>query len=55
VGLITNFHLPASSLILLVAAFIGEDWVRIYDVALKEGYRFLSYGDTSLLLSSIHN
>lgn len=55
VGLITNFHLPASSLILLVAAFIGEDWVRIYDVALKEGYRFLSYGDTSLLLSSNHN
>lgn len=55
VGLVTNFHLPASSLILLVAAFIGDDWYRVYHEALKEGYRFLSYGDTSLLLPSIHN
>ncbi|RMG65775.1 MAG: S-adenosylmethionine:tRNA ribosyltransferase-isomerase [Bacteroidetes bacterium] len=49
-GLITNYHLPASTLILLVAAFIGEDWRKVYDTALAEGYRFLSYGDSSLLL-----
>jgi len=53
VGLITNFHLPASTLILLVAAFIGEDWRRVYREALKENYRFLSYGDTSLLFPAI--
>lgn len=49
-GLITNFHQPASTLILLVAAFVGEDWKRIYNEALDNGYRFLSYGDSSLLL-----
>jgi len=49
-GLITNFHLPASTLILLVAAFIGEDWKKIYDEALSKQYRFLSYGDSSLLI-----
>jgi len=49
-GLITNFHMPRSSLILLVAAFTGNDWRKIYQHALKEGYRFLSYGDSSLLL-----
>jgi len=49
-GLITNFHLPKSTLILLVAAFIGDHWRKIYNEALKSGYRFLSYGDTSLLL-----
>lgn len=54
-GLITNFHLPSSTLILLVAAFIGENWREIYQEALKNNYRFLSYGDTSLLLSGIHN
>jgi len=48
--LITNFHMPRSSLILLVAAFTGNDWRKIYQHALKEGYRFLSYGDSSLLL-----
>ncbi len=47
--LITNFHQPESTLILLVAAFIGEDWKRVYDFALKNEYRFLSYGDGSLL------
>jgi S-adenosylmethionine:tRNA ribosyltransferase-isomerase len=40
-------------LILLVAAFIGEDWRRVYREALKENYRFLSYGDTSLLFPAI--
>ncbi|MEJ7646677.1 MAG: S-adenosylmethionine:tRNA ribosyltransferase-isomerase [Chryseolinea sp.] len=49
-GLITNFHQPGSTLILLVAAFIGEDWKRVYDAALQNDYRFLSYGDSSLLL-----
>lgn len=49
-GLITNFHQPASTLILLVAAFVGSDWKRIYDTALNNDYRFLSYGDSSLLL-----
>lgn len=49
-GLITNFHQPASTLILLVAAFIGEDWRKVYDAALNNGYRFLSYGDSSLLI-----
>ena len=49
-GLITNFHLPASTLMLLVAAFVGEDWKKIYNQALEKEYRFLSYGDSSLLL-----
>ncbi len=49
-GLFTNFHMPASTLVLLVAAFVGGDWRRIYNEALASGYRFLSYGDTSLLL-----
>ena len=49
-ALITNFHQPASTLILLVAAFIGSDWKRVYDEALQHGYRFLSYGDSSLLI-----
>lgn len=49
-GLVTNFHQPGSTLILLIAAFTGEDWRRIYRDALHSGYRFLSYGDSSLLL-----
>lgn len=49
-ALITNFHQPGSTLILLVAAFIGNDWRQIYDEALTNGYRFLSYGDSSLLI-----
>ena len=49
-GLITNFHLPETTLLLLIAAFVGEDWRKIYAAALDEGYRFLSYGDSSLLL-----
>jgi S-adenosylmethionine:tRNA ribosyltransferase-isomerase len=49
-ALITNFHQPASTLILLVAAFVGDDWKKIYDEALKNDYRFLSYGDSSLLM-----
>lgn len=48
-GLITNFHQPGSTLLLLVAAFVGPDWRRIYDHALVNDYRFLSYGDGSVL------
>ncbi len=49
-GLITNFHMPGATLILLIAAFIGKDWKKIYNEALNNEYRFLSYGDSSLLL-----
>jgi S-adenosylmethionine:tRNA ribosyltransferase-isomerase len=49
-ALITNFHQPASTLIMLVAAFVGDDWRRIYKEALTHDYRFLSYGDSSLLI-----
>ncbi|TYZ08668.1 S-adenosylmethionine:tRNA ribosyltransferase-isomerase [Hymenobacter lutimineralis] len=49
-GLITNFHQPESTLLLLVAALIGPRWRDVYDHALAHDYRFLSYGDSSLLL-----
>ncbi|WP_460760896.1 S-adenosylmethionine:tRNA ribosyltransferase-isomerase [Niabella terrae] len=48
-GLLTNFHQPASTLLLLVAAFIGADWKSVYDHALQQEFRFLSYGDGCLL------
>jgi len=48
-GLVTNFHQPQSTLLLLVAAIIGDDWRKVYDYALQHNYRFLSYGDGSLL------
>lgn len=48
-GLITNFHQPGSTLILLIATILGEDWKKVYQEALNEDYRFLSYGDSSLL------
>ncbi len=47
--LITNFHLPSSSLIVLVAAFMGEGWRPLYEEALRRGYRFLSFGDAMLV------
>ncbi|MDQ1374776.1 MAG: S-adenosylmethionine:tRNA ribosyltransferase-isomerase, partial [Actinomycetota bacterium] len=47
--LLTNFHLPGSSLLVLLAAFCGERWRAIYDVALAEDYRFLSFGDAMLV------
>ena len=50
--LITNFHQPKSTLLLLVSAFVGGDWKRIYDYALGNGFRFLSYGDSSILTRS---
>ena len=49
-GLITNFHQPQSTLLLLVAAVIGEDWRKVYTHALEHDFKFLSYGDSSLLL-----
>ena len=49
-GLITNFHQPESTLLLLVAALLGPAWRAVYDHALAQNYRFLSYGDSSLLL-----
>lgn len=49
-GLITNFHLPKSTLLLLISAFVGEKWKKIYQIAIDQGYRFLSYGDSSLLI-----
>ena len=47
--LVTNFHQPQSTLLLLIGAFVGEAWHEIYDYALGHGFRFLSYGDSSLL------
>ena len=47
--LITNFHQPKSTLLLLVSAFLGGDWHRIYDYAMAHDFRFLSYGDSSIL------
>ncbi len=49
-GLITNFHLPKSTLLLLVAALIGDDWRKAYDFALENDFRFLSYGDCCLFI-----
>lgn len=49
-GLITNFHQPGSTLMLLVAAFMGPIWKTVYEQALQNNYRFLSYGDSSLLV-----
>jgi S-adenosylmethionine:tRNA ribosyltransferase-isomerase len=43
--LVTNFHLPGSSLLVLLAAFMGPDWRKVYDTAVHRGYRFLSFGD----------
>ena len=49
-GLISNFHQPQSTLLLLVAALIGDDWKKVYNFALENDYRFLSYGDGCLFL-----
>jgi len=49
-GMITNFHQPRSTLLLLISSWVGGDWKNIYEHALEKGFRFLSYGDTSLLL-----
>ncbi|MBR3677392.1 MAG: S-adenosylmethionine:tRNA ribosyltransferase-isomerase, partial [Alistipes sp.] len=49
-NIITNFHQPKSTLLLLVSAYVGDDWHKIYDYALTHDFRFLSYGDSSLLI-----
>jgi S-adenosylmethionine:tRNA ribosyltransferase-isomerase len=51
-GIITNFHQPQSTLLFLIAAWVGEDWQKIYQYALEHKFRFLSFGDSSLLLKS---
>ena len=49
-NIVTNFHQPKSTLLLLVSAYVGDDWHRIYDYALTHDFRFLSYGDSSVLM-----
>jgi S-adenosylmethionine:tRNA ribosyltransferase-isomerase len=49
-GMFTNFHQPQSTLLLLISAFLGNDWRKIYDYALANDFRFLSYGDSNLYL-----
>ena len=49
-AMVTNFHQPKSTLLLLVSALIGDNWHRVYDYALSHDFRFLSYGDSSLLI-----
>ena len=49
-GLITNFHQPQSTLLLLISAFLGKEWKNVYDYALSNQFRFLSYGDSNLYL-----
>ena len=48
--IVTNFHQPQSTLLLLVSAFVKGDWKKIYNYALEHDFRFLSYGDSSLLI-----
>jgi len=49
-GMFTNFHQPQSTLLLLISAFLGDDWKKVYDYALANDFRFLSYGDSNLYL-----
>lgn len=49
-GIVTNFHQPVSTLLLLISAWIGDEWKKVYSFALENGFRFLSYGDCSLLI-----
>ena len=53
-GMITNFHQPRSTLLLLISAWTGNSWRHIYNYALENGFRFLSYGDSSLLFNSVN-
>ncbi|MFA6750855.1 MAG: S-adenosylmethionine:tRNA ribosyltransferase-isomerase [Fermentimonas sp.] len=52
-AMITNFHQPQSTLLLLVSAFVGDEWKNIYEYALHNNFRFLSYGDSSLLWKNL--
>ena len=49
-GMFTNFHQPQSTLLLLISAFLGSEWKKVYDFALNNNFRFLSYGDSNLYL-----
>lgn len=49
-AMVTNFHQPQSTLLLLVSAFVQGDWHTIYDYALSHNFRFLSYGDSSFII-----
>ncbi len=49
-GMFTNFHQPQSTLLLLISAFLGNDWHKVYEYALSHDFRFLSYGDSNLYL-----
>jgi S-adenosylmethionine:tRNA ribosyltransferase-isomerase len=49
IGMVTNFHQPKSTLLLLISAWVGKNWKEIYKFALDNDFRFLSYGDCSLL------
>ncbi|MBE0648706.1 MAG: S-adenosylmethionine:tRNA ribosyltransferase-isomerase [Bacteroidales bacterium] len=49
-GMVTNFHQPRSTLLMLIAAFLGEKWKEVYQQAIRNGFRFLSYGDSCLFL-----
>jgi len=49
-GMITNFHQPQSTLLLLISAFLGDDWRKVYNYARENDFRFLSYGDSNLYL-----
>ena len=53
-GIITNFHQPKSTLLLLISAMVGDDWQKIYAHALQNNYRFLSFGDSSLLMKKMN-
>lgn len=52
IGMFTNFHQPQSTLLLLISAFLGSNWKKVYDFALANNFRFLSYGDSNLYLKS---
>ncbi len=54
-GMITNFHQPQSTLLLLISAFLGKEWKKVYDFALSNQFRFLSYGDSNLYLKDENN
>ena len=54
-GILTNFHQPKSTLLLLISAWVGEDWKKVYQYALTHQFRFLSYGDSSLLFRSSYS
>jgi S-adenosylmethionine:tRNA ribosyltransferase-isomerase len=51
-GMVTNFHQPGSTLLLLVSALIGDEWRDVYNYALANDFRFLSYGDACLFIGS---